>query len=61
MSKALEEGPKLESCNDTSLTIGTLYVEVGEYKDKPELTLWHKEFNKSLDNITVSINDINLP
>lgn len=58
MSKALEEGPKLESCNDASLTIGTIYVEIDYVStDKGEKTTWHREFNKSLDNMTLLVND----
>lgn len=58
MSKSLEEGPKLESCNDSSLTIGTIYVEEGYVTtDKSDKTAWHREFNKSLDNITLLLNN----
>ncbi len=55
----IEEGPKLESfaSHSESLTQGVLYVEEGDTKDKNENFLWHKEFNKALDHIYLSVND----
>lgn len=61
-SKTIDEGPRLDSFspNNESVTVGVLYVEEGDTKDKMENYNWHKEFNKAFDNFYLKLNDPNI-